>query len=69
MMMEASILGPAKDEESTQLVPDWPKADLVAMKDAIANIDWMLEFGERSGKECMDLIYKVLDRETESMSL
>ena len=50
MMMEASILGPAKDEESTQLVPDWPKADLVAMKDAIANIDWKVEFEDRSGK-------------------
>ena len=60
MMIEASLVGPAKDEESTQLVPDWTKADLGAMKDAIANIDWSLEFGEKSGKECMDVIYKVL---------
>ena len=65
MMLEASLVGPAKDEETTQLVPDWLKADLGAMKDAIANIDWKMEFGEKNGKECMDVIYKVLDRETE----
>ena len=46
LMLEASLVGPAKDEETTQLVPDWTKADLEAMKDSIANIDWVLEFGD-----------------------
>ena len=44
MMLEASIVGPAKAEETTQLVPDWLKADLGAMKDAIDSIDWQIEF-------------------------
>ena len=64
MMLEASIVGPAEDDETIELVPDWPTADLEAMKVAIANIDWKSEFGERSGKECMEVIYQVLDRET-----
>ena len=66
MMIESSLVGPAKDEESTQLVPDWTKADLGAMKDAIANIDWLEVFGEKSGKDCMDVVYKVLESETEN---
>ena len=65
MMMEASIAGPAKEEQTTELVPDWQKANLEAMKQAIEEINWTVEFGEKSGKECMETIYKVLERETE----
>ena len=63
MMLEASLVGPGQVVETTELVPDWRKADLVGMKDAIANIDWKEEFGENNGTDCMDTLYKVLDRE------
>ena len=62
MMLEASLVGPGQVVETTELVPDWRKADLAGMKDAVANIDWKEEFGEGNGAACMDTIYKVLDR-------
>ena len=62
---DTSLLGSTKVVETTQLLPDWLKADLGAMKESLAEIDWNVEFGESSGKECMDIFYKVLDRETE----
>ena len=65
LMLEASIVGPSREEESTQLVPDWLKADIEGMKNSIAEVDWQVEFGEKSGKECMEVFYNVLDREIE----
>ena len=65
MMIETSIAGPARVEESTEMVPDWQKADMEGMKQAIADINWAEEFGDRSGKECMEIVYSVLERETE----
>ena len=56
MILETSIAGPAKQEQSTESVPDWQKADLEGMKQAIADIDWNEEFGERNGKECMEIV-------------
>ena len=32
MMIETSIAGPAREEDSTEMVPDWHKADLEGMK-------------------------------------
>jgi hypothetical protein len=49
MMIETSIAGPARVEESTEMVPDWQKADMDGMKQAIADINWAEEFGDRSG--------------------
>ena len=31
----------------------------------MAEINWREEFGDCNGKQCMDIIYKVLDREME----
>ena len=38
-MIEASLVGPGLVAESTELVPDWRKADLVGMREAIGNIN------------------------------
>ena len=65
LMLETSIAGPAKMEDSTELVLDWQKAKLEGLKQAIADINWLEEFGDKSGKECMDIVYRVLERETE----
>ena len=65
MMIETSIAGPARQEETQELVPDWHKANMEGIKQAIADINWAEEFGEMSGKECMDTVYRVLERETE----
>lgn len=63
MMIEASLVGPGLVAESTELVPDWRKADLVGMREAIGNVNWAEEFGDSNGADCMDTIYRVLDRE------
>ena len=57
MMIEASLVGPGQVTETTELVPDWRKADLEKMKEAIGNVNWDAEFGESNGAECMDIIY------------
>ena len=63
MMIEASLVGPGQLVETTELVPDWRKADLKGMNEAIKNVNWTEEFGDSSGADCMDTIYEVLDRE------
>ena len=65
MMIEASLVGPGQVVETTELVPDWRKADLEGMKDAMANVNWTEEFGDGTGADCMDTVYRVLDREME----
>ena len=65
MSHEASIAGPAGVEETTELVPDWHKADMEGMKQAMAEINWLEEFGDRNGKECMEIVYSVIERETD----
>ena len=65
MMIEGSLVGPGQVVETTELVPDWRKADLEAMKEAIASVNWTEEFGESNGADCMDTLYRVLDREME----
>ena len=45
IMIEASLIGPGQVAETTELVLDWRKADLGAMKVAIDNVDWTEEFG------------------------
>ena len=65
MMLETSIAGPAREEDSMELVPDWQKADMEGLKQAVAEINWTEEFGDKTGKECMEVMYKVLERETE----
>ena len=55
MMLETSIAGPAREEDSMELVPDGQNADMEGLKQAVAEINWTEEFGDKTGKECMSV--------------
>ena len=46
-------------------MPAWTKADYGAIKAALELINWEDEFRDKPGKECLDLFYEVIKRETE----
>ena len=64
-MIEISLVGPALDQSSKQLVPDWSKADYEAIKVALEEVNWEEEFRDKPGSDCMDILYSVIERETE----
>ena len=64
-MILTYLVGPAKDENTRELVPDWSRADYSAMREAFAAVNWEDEFQGKGGEECMDLFYTVIQRETE----
>ena len=63
--LEVTLLGPAAKQETTEEVPDWTKADYVAMKLALEEVNWEQEFEGKSGVECLEVFYEVVRRETE----
>ena len=63
--IEVTMLGPAAHQGTTEEVPDWTKADYPAMKLALEGINWVEEFGDKSGLDCMDVFYEVVRRETD----
>ena len=64
-MLEIDLVGPLKNKDSQEEVPDWSKADLGQLKVAIENVFWDKEFEKMSGIQSMDKFYMVLDREVE----
>ena len=65
LMQVTTLVGPARDQNSMEEVPDWSKADYGAIKSAIEQIKSEDEFKDKSGQECLDLLYEVIERETE----
>ena len=55
MMLKFTIVGPKRDNSTTELVPDWTKANFEAMDREIGEMDWELAFREMSGTEQWDL--------------
>ena len=61
------VVVPAKDKGSKELVPDWQKADLDAMKSAIAEVDWVTELEGKSGVEAWDYLKEKIELETDRL--
>jgi hypothetical protein len=60
--VEVNLMGmTGGDGSSKEEVPDWAKADMDALSDRLGEVDWMTEFGQLDGLECMDRFYEVLD--------
>ena len=60
-----NLVGPARDQDSVELVPDWSKADMEKMKENLANIDWESKFEGKSGVVSWDISRDVRKEETE----
>ena len=50
-MMKFTLVGPKRENISTELVPDWTKANFEAMEKEIGEMDWDLAFQNMSGPE------------------
>ena len=64
-MMEVMVTGPGNEIGSKELVPDWQKADLEAMKAAIEETDWDTEMEGMSGVEAWEYFKRKIELETE----
>ena len=48
-MLWVELVGPARDQDSEELVPDWRKADMNKLKETLSNIDWEKKFEGKTG--------------------
>ena len=64
-MLEIGLAGPLKNNDSMEEVPDWSKADLGKLREAIQKVDWASEFENMSGTQSMEKFYSVLDGEVD----
>ena len=64
-MQLTTLVGPARGISTMEEVPDWSKADYIAIKLAMEQINWQEEFKDKLGQDCLDLFYDVVKRETE----
>ena len=65
VMIDIKLVGPARDRNSVEMVPDWRKADLEAMKVSVGAIDWDVELEGLGGVEAWDTFKEIISRETE----
>ena len=64
-MLEVEVAGPALDRDSTELVPDWTKADMEGIKQAFASMDWEDALKDKCGVEAWDFLKEMIEVETE----
>ena len=64
-MFKVDIVGPALERDSVEMVPDWAKADMDGLRQAIAEIDWAERLEGKTGLESWELMKKVIQEETD----
>ena len=51
LMLKFTLVGPKRDNVTTELVPDWTKANFDAMEQEIGEMNWELALQGKSGPE------------------
>ena len=64
-MFKVDIVGPALERDSVEMVPDWAKADMDGLRQAISEIDWAERLEGKTGLESWELMKKVIQEETD----
>ena len=64
-MLVIELAGPVT-HDNTELVPDWSKADLNKMRNALSSIKWDEIFDGQDGNDCWDAFASIIQLETES---
>ena len=59
-------MGPKRDNPTTELVPDWTKANYEAMEKEIGEMDWEAAFQDKSGPEQWQVFKEKLDHVIDS---
>ena len=62
--LEVNIIGNTADGSTKEEVPDWGKADMLAMKTKLSEVGWEDELRDLGGGEAMDRFYEIVDRVT-----
>ena len=66
LMLKFTIVGPKRSNNTTELVPDWSKADYDTMEKEIEGIDWDLELQDKSGPEQWQILKDKLSQVMET---
>ena len=61
----AEVCGPIKEDCTTEMVPDWAKADFEKLHDVLLGVDWEEQMGVRDTLESWDLFEEILNSATE----
>ena len=64
VILNVDLVGP-KRHDSYEEVPDWGKANFEAIRTGMQKVDWVAEFSDKPGLDCLELFQEVLDREME----
>ena len=64
-MIEIEVVGPNIEGDNKELVPDWTKADIKGIHDAIEALDWEAELEGKSGIEKWEVVKRVIQEETD----
>ena len=64
-MIEVELIGPGRGEDNKELVPDWAKADMAGMREAIGAVDWEDKLNGKTGLEKWELVKQVIREETD----
>ena len=64
-MVKFEFLGPRREEDNKEMIPDWAKADMAGMRAAISEIDWDAKLEGMQGLETWEAVKKVIDDETD----
>ena len=64
-MVWVDMVGPARDQVSVEMVPDWRNAKMEDMEKALGEINWEEKLEGKKGVECWDIFREVLNEETE----
>ena len=61
----ATLVGPRKEEESVEMVPDWGKVDFQEMNRRMEAINWEDELEGKTGLESMETFYEKINKVVE----
>ena len=61
----ATLVGPMKEEESVEMVPDWGKVDFQEMNSRMEAINWEEELMGKTGLESMEIFYEKINKVVE----
>ena len=64
VMLDMDLVGP-EQLNSYEEVPDWGKANLATIREALERVDWGTEFDNKPGEDCITIFQDILDREVE----
>ena len=64
-IITATLVGPGKEEESVEMVPDWGKVDFQEMNRRMEVIKWEEELHEKNGLESMETFYEIINKVVE----